>query len=97
VQFNIAHVPAGKSTWNIYLSENPIRTQRAGARLVEQVVGNFREGSKIEVAFPDGAKGRYLQIQCPRSVSWVMIYEIDVFGPNAGEKARKPPKVEPPH
>ncbi len=95
VQFTVAHVPAGRSTWNMYLSQKPIKTQRNLARFIKQVAGNFREGSTINVRFPP-VKGRYLQIQCPRSVSWVMIYEIDVFALKARKNAPKPVKAKSP-
>ncbi len=96
VRFTIAHYPPGRSQWNVYLSQQPIRAQRKVARLIKQVAGNFRQGSVIEVEFLTGVKGRYLQIHCPKSVSWVMIREIDVFAPKTRKKMRKPVEAKRP-
>lgn len=71
--------PPGSADHKIYISDQPIGTDRAHARLLKKFSGHRNDGDVLEAVCPPGASARFVQIHCTASRSWFNIRELEVY------------------
>ena len=70
--------PAGATTHEIWVSNEPIGNDRAKAKLVHTFNGETKDFAELTFTFPKETTARYMQIHTTKSPSWVSWFIVDV-------------------
>jgi hypothetical protein len=71
IQLVVAQLPAGLTTHEVWVSNEPIGENRARAKLAHTFNGNTDNGQQLKFEFPKEVFARYMQIRTTQSPSWV--------------------------
>jgi eukaryotic-like serine/threonine-protein kinase len=78
ILLNVAQSPAGPTTHEIWVSDEPIGNDRSKARLVHTFKGYTSAGQDLDFTFAKGTRARYVQLHTTESRSWVAWNSIDL-------------------
>jgi HEAT repeat protein len=74
----VAQLPAGQTTHEIWVSDQPIGEDRAKAKLVHSFQGQTDNAQALEFRFPKMTFARHVQIRTTESPSWVGWLEVQL-------------------
>ena len=76
IRLTVGQSPEGPTVHELWISEEPIGGDRAGARLVHTFRGNTKNADQLSFDFSSRTCARYVQILTTSSPSWVSWSEI---------------------
>ena len=71
--------PDGQAVHEIFVSDEPIETDRSGAKLVQRFSGHRHNHSVLTAVCAPNVSGRYVQVHCSSSRSWFNVRELQIF------------------
>jgi HEAT repeat protein len=78
IVLHVIQSPAGETTHEIWVSQEPIGAERAKAKLMHTFRGNTDSNQELKFTFPKGLFARYVQIRTTQSPSWVAWTEVEL-------------------
>jgi hypothetical protein len=78
LRLGITQLPAGPTTHEVWVSDEPIGADRSRARLVHIFSGRTDDNQRLRLDFPNGSFARYVQVHTTQSPSWVAWAEVEV-------------------
>jgi hypothetical protein len=78
IRLVIAQMPAGHTTHEIWVSDEPIGANRAKTKLAHTFRGHTDQGEQLSLDFPKELFARHVQIRTIQSPSWVAWAEIEL-------------------
>jgi RNA polymerase sigma factor (sigma-70 family) len=68
----------GPTIHEVWVSSEPIGTERSKARLVHTFAGSTTDRQRLQVDFPTDLSARYVQIRTTQSPAWIAWYEVEI-------------------
>jgi HEAT repeat protein len=81
LSLTVSQTPAGPTTHEIWVSDEPIGDNLAKARRAHTFTGATDNTQVLEHTFPQGVVARYVQIRTTESPSWVAWVEVELRVP----------------
>jgi S1-C subfamily serine protease len=78
IKLMVGQFPAGNTTHELWVSTEPIRSDRSKAKMVHTFKGRTVDDQQLEFTFPKGTSARYVQIFTKESPSWVCWQKIEL-------------------
>src|SRR5262249_30465494 len=78
ILLTVCQSPAGETTHELWVSNEPIGEERSKAKLVRTFRGNTEDGQQLEFVFPKDLFARFVQIRTTESPSWVGWHEVEL-------------------
>lgn len=78
IKLLVGQIPAGNTTHELWVSKEPIRSDRSNANLMHTFKGRTVDDEQLEFAFPKGTTARYVQVLTKESPSWVCWQKIEL-------------------
>jgi RNA polymerase sigma factor (sigma-70 family) len=82
----INQLPAGETTHELWVSDEPIGTDRTKARLVHAFTGHTDDHQQLKFDSPKNLRGRYVQMHTTQSPSWVAWVSVELRVRRAGRE-----------
>jgi hypothetical protein len=78
ILLTVTQLPAGETTHEIWVSNEPIGDDRAKAKRVHTFAGTTDDGQQLKVEFPNELYARYVQVRTTQSPSWVAWAKVEL-------------------
>ena len=82
VEASLQFAPSGQAVHEVYISDEPMRGNIEGGRLVKRFSGHRQNNDVLSAECEPGTRGRYVQLRCPRSRAWFNVRELEVYPRN---------------
>ena len=79
IRAEIQFSPSGHAVHGFYVSQEPMRGNVSGGRLVKAFSGTRKTGDMLAADCEPGTVGRYVQFRCTNSVAWFNVREVEVL------------------
>jgi hypothetical protein len=79
IRLHVEQSPAGETTHEVWISNNPIGASLGGATLAHVFTGPTASGQVLEVVWDPTETARYVQVRTTVSPSWVAWREVQIF------------------